>query len=121
MTLNLADLFATAIKKEMVISHFDGTVFGVKTSKLPGEWTSQIEDEYGEGFLRDANYVILFRKEDYSEMSETELKKLFDLSNRALGKASNNLTQGDFKKIGKTEKDDDESAKHFVFLKVTTK
>ena len=49
MTLNLADLFATAIKKEMVISHFDGTVFGVKTSKLPGEWTSQIEDEYGVG------------------------------------------------------------------------
>lgn len=117
MTLDIAKLFNVAVAKEMTISHFDGTVYGVSKTALPAKYKELITSEFGGSYLEDADYIVLFRKPDYSEMSKKNLTSLFKLTNRALGQIANSMNHGDFKTI-KTE---DEEPKHFAFLKITVK
>lgn len=53
--------------------------------------------------MLDANYVVFFR----GNIGKEELKKLFNLTNNALGEDANRLVEGDFKRISFTSSSSD--------------
>ena len=91
----------------MKVSHFNGKVKVGKAEKLKLANKQLIQQQYGESFLQDANYIAIFTQD---EADDSSMKKLFELVNRALGKDANNMTQSDFKKAsfggGADEPDD---------------
>lgn len=133
MTLNVDSWIANALGKEARISHFDCKIFGGKTKTLKQQFKTKITDKYGERFLDDADYLIIFKGAILNKPSS--IKKLFALTDRALGKNANSLTEGDFKVIKSTETSDHTSTQdvedgivdeptteetiEFIFVKVT--
>lgn len=97
MTLDLAQYFANIIHREGKISHFNCKIFGGETSKLRGKYKSLILKEYGDKYLLDADYILIFKDGDAAD-SEAP-KQLFKLVKRALGTNANNLAQSDFKYV----------------------
>ena len=130
MVLDISKYIENLIRKEMKVSHFNGSVRVGKTSKLKSIHVQAIKSQYGDSFLQDADYIAIFMKDDADGSS---MKKLFELVNRALGKDANNMTQSDFKVAkGQEAQDDDEgdedkeveqnnSTPGFVFMKITVK
>ena len=130
MVLDISKYIENLIRKEMKVSHFNGSVRVGKTSKLKSIHAQAIKSQYGDSFLQDADYIAIFMKDDADSSS---MKKLFELVNRALGKDANNMTQSDFKVAkGQEAQDDDEgeegkeveqndSTPGFVFMKITVK
>ena len=133
MILKLDQWLANAIGREMKISHFKCKVFGGAVSGLNKKVRSEIEEEFSEKFLNDADYLLFFKGDALNE--EDALEKLTSIVKRALGKASaNDLSVSDFK-VCKQEKpigtgDDDEEqedaasvgeAVKFAFVKITLK
>lgn len=104
MTLDLEKFIANSIKMQAKIQHLDVNTKTVK--KIPMSVQSLIIDEYGENYLEDADYVSFF----WGQIGKDEIKKLFNVVDRALGKSANKLTETDFKKI-KINKDDDDDDK----------
>ena len=94
MVLDISKYIENLIRKEMKVSHFNGSVRVGKTSKLKSIYVQAIKSQYGDSFLQDADYIAIFMKDDADSSS---MKKLFELVNRALGKDANNMTQSDFK------------------------
>ena len=127
MGLDISKYIENLIKKEMKVSHFNGSVRVGKTAKLKPIHVQAIKSQYGDSFLQDADYIAIFMQDDDDNSS---MKKLFDLVNRALGKDANNMTQFDFKVAKGQEAHDDEegeeveqkaSTSDFVFMKITVK
>ena len=130
MVLDISKYIENLIRKEMKVSHFNGSVRVGKTSKLKSIHVQAIKSQYGDSFLQDADYIAIFMKDDADGSS---MKKLFELVNRALGKDANNMTQSDFKVAKGQEAQDDvegeegkeveqnDSTPGFVFMKITVK
>lgn len=102
MTLDLEKFISNSIKTQAKIQHLD---FFTKTTKnVPDSVKSIISKQYGENYLLDADYVSFF----WGTLGKEEIKKLFNVVDKALGKSANKLTDTDFKKmsIDQPEKDD---------------
>lgn len=116
MTLDIAKYLENLIKKEAKVSHFALSVKAGTVGKLNTDIKTQIEDQYGESSLLDADYIIFCTKD--GPWASGDVKKLFDLVNRALGKDANSMTQSDFKQL---KAEDDEGGSSSVFMKISIK
>ena len=93
MTLDLEKFISNSIKTQAKIQHLD---VSTKTRKVvPESVKEMITREYGENYLADADYVSFF----WGEIGREQVKKLFNVVDKALGKSANKLTETDFKKI----------------------
>lgn len=124
MTLDLAQYFANIINRESKISHFQTKIYCGEPSKLKQQYKSLIQKKYGEKYLLDADYLMIFRDGDIFD--ENSKKRLFKLVDSALGTNANNLSKSDFKYIETHEPTDDSEnssdiPSSFYFLKVTLK
>ena len=131
MTLDIAKYLENLIKKEAAVSHFTVNVHTGKTSDLRSEAAEKIKEQNGDSFLQDADYILFFTRQE--GFNDDDLKKLFDLTNRALGKDANGMSKSDFKRLTDTmesapdrDLDDTKEAKTetitiALFLKVTIK
>ena len=103
MTLDLTKFISNSIKTQAKIQHLD---VSTKTTKsVPSSVKTVISKEYGDNYLLDADYVSFF----WGAIGKEEVKKLFNVVDKALGKSANKLTETDFKKIplGASEEDDE--------------
>ena len=76
-----------------------------KTVKhIPQSVQKIVIEKYGENYLEDADYVSFF----WGNIGKDEIKKLFNVVDKALGKSANKLTETDFKKITLDAKEDKE-------------
>lgn len=97
MTLDLRKYLENLISKEAVVSHFKVSVKAGKAKKIKTDVASQIRAAYGDLFLEDADYVLFFTRQE--PWTDKDVKKLFDLTDRALGKDANKLSKNDFMKL----------------------
>ena len=110
MTLDLEKFISNSIKTQAKIQHLD---VSTKTTKsMPKSIKDIIASEYGENYILDADYVSFF----WGNIGKEEVKKLFNVVDKALGKSANKLTETDFKKLdisGDSQSDDsqDDSSK----------
>ena len=75
-----------------------------KTVKhIPQSVQKIVIEKYGENYLEDADYVSFF----WGNIGKDEIKKLFNVVDKALGKTANKLTDTDFKKIEVNSNEDD--------------
>lgn len=95
MTLDIAKFISNSIKTQAKIQHLDIKTKTVTASKVPDSVKSIISDDYGEKYLLDADYVSFF----WGAIAKDEIKRLFNVVDKALGKSANKLTDTDFKKI----------------------
>ena len=65
------------------------------TKSVPKSIKDIIASEYGENYILDADYVSFF----WGNIGKEEVKKLFNVVDKALGKSANKLTETDFKKL----------------------
>lgn len=95
MTLDVKVLLRNLLRKQMSIQHFTAKhdVFEVDT--IPSKIKTKIQEEFGDNYLLDADYVVFFR----GKMTSDQIKKLYNLTNKAFGEDANRLVEGDFKKI----------------------
>ena len=104
MTLDLEKFISNSIKTQAKIQHLD---FFTKTTKnVPDSVKSIISKEYGENYLLDADYVSFF----WGTLGKEEIKKLFNVVDKALGKSANKLTDTDFKKMSIDQPEEDDSS-----------
>lgn len=93
MTLDLEKFISNSIKTQAKIQHLD---ISTKTTKsVPKSIKDIIASEYGENYILDADYVSFF----WGSIGKEEVKKLFNVVDKALGKSANKLTETDFKKL----------------------
>lgn len=134
MTLDIAKYLKNLIQKEAKVSHFTVDVSAGKTTHLKEEFIRMIKDQNGESFLQDADYILMcVRKEGWKS---DDIKKMFDLTDRALGKDANTMAQSDFKTLraekpttgddeetsGEEDKEiEDISLEPTIFMKITIK
>lgn len=97
MTLDIRKYLENLIDKEATVSHFSVKVRAGRADKVKGPVAAQIKSEYGELFLDDADYVLFFTKDE--GWSDKDIKKAFELTDRALGKDANKLSKNDFMKL----------------------
>ena len=97
MTLDLRKYLENLISKEAVVSHFKVSVKAGKAKKIKPDVASQIRATYGDLFLEDADYVLFFTRQE--QWTDKDVKKLFELTDRALGKDANKLSKNDFMKL----------------------
>lgn len=95
MTLDIAKFITNSIKNQAKIQHLDINVKTVKAKNIPESVSSIIIEEYGDQYLLDANYVAFF----WGAITKDQIKRLFNVTDKALGKSANKLTDKDFKKI----------------------
>ena len=104
MTLDLEKFISNSIKTQAKIQHLD---FFTKTTKnVPDSVKFIISKEYGENYLLDADYVSFF----WGTLGKEEIKKLFNVVDKALGKSANKLTNTDFKKMSIDQPEEDDSS-----------
>lgn len=110
MTLDVKVLLRNLLRKQMSIQHFTAKhdVFEVDT--IPSKIKTKIQEEFGDNYLLDADYIVFFR----GKMTSDQIKKLYNLTNKAFGEDANRLVEGDFKKISlvkNTSSDTEEETK----------
>lgn len=101
MTLDLEKFIQNSIKTQAKIQHLDISTKTVKS--IPASVKTAITKEYGDNYLLDADYVSFF----WGAIGKEEVKKLFNVVDKALGKSANKLTDTDFKKISIDEPEED--------------
>ena len=101
MTLNLEKFISNSIKTQAKIQHLDISTKTVKN--VPTSVKTAIIKEYGDNYLLDADYVSFF----WGAIGKEEVKKLFNVVDKALGKSANKLTDTDFKKMSIDEPEED--------------
>lgn len=101
MTLDLEKFIQNSIKTQAKIQHLDISTKTVK--RIPASVKTAITKEYGDNYLLDADYVSFF----WGAIGKEEVKKLFNVVDKALGKSANKLTDTDFKKISIDEPEED--------------
>lgn len=94
MTLDIRKYLENLIDKEATVSHFSVRVRAGRASKVRGSVAAAIMQEYGEAFLKDADYVLFFTRDE--GWTSKDVKKLFELTDRALGQDANKLSKSDF-------------------------
>jgi hypothetical protein len=94
MTLDIRKYLENLIDKEATVSHFSVRVRAGRASKVRGSVANAIMQEYGEAFLKDADYVLFFTRDE--GWTSKDVKKLFELTDRALGQDANKLSKSDF-------------------------
>lgn len=108
MTLDLEKFISNSIKTQAKIQHLDISTKTVK--KIPNSVKSAITSGYGEKYLLDADYVSFF----WGAITKDDIKKLFNVVDKALGQSANRLTETDFKKISfdeDSQNEDEDSSK----------
>ena len=103
MTLDLEKFIQNSIKTQAKIQHLDISTKTVKS--IPASIKAAITKEYGDNYLLDADYVSFF----WGAIGKEEVKKLFNVVDKALGKSANKLTDTDFKKMSIDEPEEDAS------------
>lgn len=93
MTLDLKKFISNSIRTQAKIQHLDISTKTVKS--IPISIKTIITKEYGDNYLLDADYVAFF----WGAIGKEEVKQLFNVVDKALGKSANKLTNTDFKKI----------------------
>ena len=101
MTLDLEKFIQNSIKTQAKIQHLDISTKTVKS--IPASVKAAITREYGDNYLLDADYVSFF----WGAIGKEEVKKLFNVVDKALGKSANKLTDTDFKKMSIDEPEED--------------
>ena len=101
MTLDLEKFISNSIKTQAKIQHLDISTKTVKS--VPTSIKAAIIKEYGDNYLLDADYVSFF----WGAIGKEEVKKLFNVVDKALGKSANKLTDTDFKKMSIDEPEED--------------
>lgn len=101
MTLDLEKFISNSIKTQAKIQHLDISTKTVKS--IPTSVKTAITKEYGDNYLLDADYVSFF----WGAIGKEEVKKLFNVVDKALGKSANKLTNTDFKKMSIDEPKED--------------
>ena len=101
MTLDLEKFIQNSIKTQAKIQHLDISTKTVKS--IPTSVKTAITKEYGDNYLLDADYVSFF----WGAIGKEEVKKLFNVVDKALGKSANKLTNTDFKKMTIDEPEED--------------
>ena len=101
MTLDLEKFISNSIKTQAKIQHLDISTKTVKS--VPASVKAAIIKEYGDNYLLDADYVSFF----WGAIGKEEVKKLFNVVDKALGKSANKLTDTDFKKMSIDEPEED--------------
>ena len=101
MTLDLEKFIQNSIKTQAKIQHLDISTKTVKS--IPASIKAAITKEYGDNYLLDADYVSFF----WGKIGKEEVKKLFNVVDKALGKSANKLTDTDFKKMSIDEPEED--------------
>ena len=101
MTLDLEKFIQNSIKTQAKIQHLDISTKTVK--RIPASVKTAITKEYGDNYLLDADYVSFF----WGKIGKEEVKKLFNVVDKALGKSANKLTDTDFKKMSIDEPEED--------------
>ena len=101
MTLDLEKFIQNSIKTQAKIQHLDISTKTVKS--IPTSVKTAITKEYGDNYLLDADYVSFF----WGAIGKEEVKKLFNVVDKALGKSANKLTGTDFKKMSIDEPEED--------------
>ena len=101
MTLDLEKFISNSIKTQAKIQHLDISTKTVKS--VPTSIKAAIIKEYGDNYLLDADYVSFF----WGAIGKEEVKKLFNVVDKALGKSANKLTSTDFKKMSIDEPEED--------------
>ena len=101
MTLDLEKFISNSIKTQAKIQHLDISTKTVKS--VPTSVKTAIIKEYGDNYLLDADYVSFF----WGAIGKEEVKKLFNVVDKALGKSANKLTNTDFKKMSIHEPEED--------------
>lgn len=113
MTLDIKALLRNLLKKQMSIQHFTAKHEVFRVDAIPSKIKSKIQEEFGENYLLDADYIVFFR----GKMTSDQIEKLYNLTNKAFGEDANRLVEGDFKRISfddgsapsKSEEVDDQS------------
>jgi len=95
MTLDIAKFISNSIRTQAKIQHLEVKVKTSDTKSVPQSVSSIISKEYGEKYLLDADYVVFF----WGSIAKDDIKRLFNVVDKALGKSANKLTDTDFKKI----------------------
>ena len=114
MTLDIAKFISNSIKMQAKIQHLDINTETVEKDSIPESVSKLITKAYGKKYLLDSDYVSFF----WGGIDKDDIKKLFNVVDKALGKSANKLTDTDFKKIdisgsssnnedAETESDDD--------------
>ena len=101
MTLDLQKFISNSIKTQAKIQHLDISTKTVKS--VPTSVKTAIIKEYGDNYLLDADYVSFF----WGAIGKEEVKKIFNVVDKALGKSANKLTNTDFKKMSIDEPEED--------------
>ena len=95
MTLDIAKFISNSIRTQAKIQHLDIKTKTVSEDEIPESVASIISSEYGQKYLLDADYVSFF----WGAIGKEQIKQLFNVVDKALGKSANKLTDTDFKKI----------------------
>ncbi len=95
MTLDVKTLLRNLLRKQMSIQHFTAKHDVFEVDMIPSKIKTKIQEEFGDNYLLDADYVVFFR----GKMTSDQIKKLYNLTNKAFGEDANRLVEGDFKKI----------------------
>lgn len=95
MTLDIAKFMTRSIEKQMKIQHFDASIGVFAKDSIPENVSTAIKSQFGDDFLEDSNYVVFFK----GGIDKDDAKKLFNITNKALGEDANRLVEGDIKKL----------------------
>lgn len=95
MTLDVKTLLRNLLRKQMSIQHFTAKHDVFEVDMIPSKIKTKIQEEFGDNYLLDADYVVFFR----GKMTSDQIKKLYNLTNKAFGEDANRLVEGDFKRI----------------------
>ena len=95
MTLDIAKFISNSIRTQAKIQHLDIRTKTVSEDEIPESVAKIISSEYGQKYLLDADYVSFF----WGPIGKEQIKQLFNVVDKALGKSANKLTDTDFKKI----------------------
>lgn len=97
MTLDFKKLVRNAVRKQMVIQHFECNVQIFKQGELPQGVEAKVQEAFGADFLADANYTLWFSGRELTR--EVATTTLFKIANKALGEAANSLAESDVKMV----------------------
>ena len=102
MTLDIPKFIKKTIEKQMTIQHYDALVKVFRKEALPTNIIQKIQQQFGDTYLEDSNFIVFYK----GRINKKGLKKLFNITDKALGEDANRLTEGDFKIFKLNDSDD---------------
>jgi hypothetical protein len=95
MTLNIPAFISNAIKTQSLIQHLDVHTKTCSPDDVPESVKKIIKDEFGDKYILDADFISFF----WGDIQKDDIKRLFNVVDKALGKSANRLTESDFKRL----------------------